>query len=515
MSDGYAARLSPGFKGQLNLTECREPHRALMLRKAAWLAEQIASAQSVVFHTGAGISTSSGIQDFRGPAGVWTLESRRKRKRVNAADLAKHEDEAVPVAEVTESMALALPTLTHMVLAKMVQQTPGKTRVISQNVDNLHVRSGLDFEHLREIHGNTVLEYCRYCGATYPRDFEIERVGVEVRGGSRRCDNPDCANINDPLHADVLDFNDPLNAEHLTFARQASKAADLCVVLGSSLQMLPSREFPQLCKRPKVAVGNQPSVRGQLAIINLSRTPKDHLADMVCRHETDEFMFHVARELGIDIDAHRRYLILYTQWTLDKLCVACDRRMSWFRVPYIRCATLVCGTTGVALDSPVCVTEDAQKPLCLKVGSSHAVQTMPKVMLRLDFFKRAHYVAEVLLDCSRMSTDVFTPAQALEQQSAHDCSQPVGHRILVAEKSFAAECEEYRSQCAGERVASRQTGEQDAKRRSASAVNHPFTFCVRVNEHPFRTWQCVLCHQKFHTNSRDLKLHHRQCLHIV
>lgn len=151
-------------------------------------------AKKVIVFTGAGISTSAGVPDFRGPSGVWTLQ---------------HAGKPLPRASV--SFANATPTLTHQVgrgrfrnhmragcskhtvphsaiatpcayfphnpQAILALHRKGKVAfVASQNVDGLHRRSGLPPSALAELHGNCFLEKCRACGALYTRDFEVETV---------------------------------------------------------------------------------------------------------------------------------------------------------------------------------------------------------------------------------------------------------------------------------------------------------------------------------------------------
>ena len=123
----------------------------------------IREAKCIVVHTGAGISTSAGIPDFRGPKGVWTLEKRGKKSETNM------------------TFELAQPTITHMALVAMVKAKIVQL-IISQNVDGLHVKSGLpryacvtyfylvmlcffyQRENLAELHGNVFMERCEKCG---------------------------------------------------------------------------------------------------------------------------------------------------------------------------------------------------------------------------------------------------------------------------------------------------------------------------------------------------------------
>ena len=112
--------------------------------KSKQLAEMLSTAKHAVFHTGAGISTASGIPDFRGPNGVWTKEKRNEK------------------VEGGVSFESAQPTFTHTAIKTLVDKGLVKY-VISQNVDGLHLKSGLPREYLSELHGNVMMEKCERC----------------------------------------------------------------------------------------------------------------------------------------------------------------------------------------------------------------------------------------------------------------------------------------------------------------------------------------------------------------
>ena len=121
----------------------------------------------MVAFTGAGISTACGIPDFRGPSGIWTLQRAGQ-----------------PLPRPKVSFTHAKPSLTHQVLVGLM--SAGKLDyLVSQNVDGLHLRSGIPRAALAELHGNCFCERCPGCGAEYIRDFEVETVGFKRTG--RRC----------------------------------------------------------------------------------------------------------------------------------------------------------------------------------------------------------------------------------------------------------------------------------------------------------------------------------------
>jgi NAD-dependent SIR2 family protein deacetylase len=120
-------------------------------RKAGLLAERIKKAKHVIFFTGAGISTSAGVPDFRGPQGVWTLRAQGKKVTGKAT-----------------STLTAIPTVAHMSLVEL-QNRSILSYLVSQNCDGLHRRSGIAPDRISELHGNNNKEYCVKCGKEYLR----------------------------------------------------------------------------------------------------------------------------------------------------------------------------------------------------------------------------------------------------------------------------------------------------------------------------------------------------------
>ena len=128
-----------------------EEDRESLQEKARLLAKWIREASHFAAFTGAGVSTSAGIPDFRGPQGVWTLRAQGKAaKGVNTMT--------------------TIPTPSHMALVAL--QAAGHLKyLVSQNTDGMHRRSGFPSDKLSELHGNTTLEYCEQCSKEYVRDF--------------------------------------------------------------------------------------------------------------------------------------------------------------------------------------------------------------------------------------------------------------------------------------------------------------------------------------------------------
>ncbi|KAI4307862.1 hypothetical protein L6164_030995 [Bauhinia variegata] len=289
MSLGYAEKLSfIEDVGNVGMTEYFDAPHALR-EKRERLATMIKKSKHLVVFTGAGISTSCGIPDFRGPKGIWTLQ--REGKALPEASLPFHR---------------AAPSLTHMALVELERAGILKF-VISQNVDGLHLRSGIPREKLAELHGNSFMETCPSCGAEYLRDFEVETIGLKET--SRRCSDPKCgARLKDT----VLDWEDALPPKEMDPAEKHCKMADIVLCLGTSLQITPA------CNLPLKALRGG----GKVVIVNLQKTPKDKKASLVIHGLVDKVIAGVMDFLNLQIPPFVRidlFQIIITQaLSLDK-----------------------------------------------------------------------------------------------------------------------------------------------------------------------------------------------------
>ncbi|XP_053228930.1 NAD-dependent protein deacylase sirtuin-6 isoform X1 [Podarcis raffonei] len=282
MSANYAAGLSPySDKGKCGLPEFFDPPDELD-RKVAQLALLIQDASNVVFHTGAGISTSSGIPDFRGPNGVWTMEERGLSPKFDT------------------TFENARPSTTHMALLGL--QRAGVLRfLVSQNVDGLHVRSGFPRDKLAELHGNMFVEECMKCGKQYVRDAVVGTMGLKPTG--RLCDvskRRGLRSCRGKLMDTILDWEDSLPDRDLNLASEASRSADLSITLGTSLQIKPSGDLPLLTKKKG----------GKLVIVNLQPTKHDKHADLRIHGYVDDVMAKLMKHLGLEIPEWTRPLVV-------------------------------------------------------------------------------------------------------------------------------------------------------------------------------------------------------------
>ncbi|XP_015589177.1 NAD-dependent protein deacetylase Sirt6 [Cephus cinctus] len=276
MSCSYADGLSPyENKGQLGLEEKFDSDETLRL-KCGLLADWIQAARHVVVHTGAGISTAAGIPDFRGPNGVWTLEQKGLKPEMNI------------------SFDEAIPTKTHMALKKLVEDKKIKF-IISQNIDGLHLRSGIQRPHLAELHGNMFVEQCDKCGRQFIRNFATKSVGkkcLETVCRSERIGGRPCRGR---MHDTILDWEHNLPDNDLALSDLHSSVADLSICLGTTLQIIPSGNLPLYTKK----------YGGRLVICNLQPTKHDKKADLVINGNIDSVIVSVMKKLGIEIPEYR------------------------------------------------------------------------------------------------------------------------------------------------------------------------------------------------------------------
>ncbi|KAJ5770142.1 DHS-like NAD/FAD-binding domain-containing protein [Penicillium nucicola] len=252
------------------LTERRESPSQVD-KKAEALVNQIRKSKHFIVFTGAGVSTSAGIPDFRGPDGNWTLRAQGKPRTKHANTLQ------------------AIPSPSHMALVELQDRGILK-HLISQNCDGLHRRSGILPEMISELHGNSNRESCKDCNKEYMRDFRA--VSTYERGDHDHRTGRKCARCGGTLLDSIVNFDEQLPARDLNLARENARTADLCLVLGSSLTVTPANGIPEI-------VGQRNDAK--LAICNLQETPIDEMAEIRVFSETDILMAKVMEKLGLSI----------------------------------------------------------------------------------------------------------------------------------------------------------------------------------------------------------------------
>lgn len=239
------------------------------------LKRAIEDAHRVVIFTGAGISTESGIPDFRSPGGLWT-----KMAPIDFQDyLASAEIRAEAWRrkfEIDKTIVKAEPNKGHMAIAKLVDE--GKvSHVITQNIDNLHQNSGVPAERIIELHGNGTYAKCLDCSARY----ELEWVRQQYEASLAAPDCPSCGGI---VKSATISFGQAMPEEEMNRAHEATLGCDLFIAIGSSLQVYPAAGFPILAKRNGA----------QLVILNREPTELDQIADLVIHDEIGRTLAPIA-----------------------------------------------------------------------------------------------------------------------------------------------------------------------------------------------------------------------------
>ena len=233
------------------------------------LARLIERAQRAVVFTGAGISTESGIPDFRSPGGIWTRMAPIDFESFLASESARRESWRRRF-ETDEMMRSARPNRGHRAVAELVRRGPAAL-VITQNIDGLHQASGLADDQVEELHGNTTYAHCLDCAERY--EIAALRPAFERDGAA-----PRCVRCDGFVKTATISFGQPMPAEPMRRAQAATLAADLVIVVGSSLVVYPAAGFPELAKRNGAA----------LAIVNRESTHLDPAADVVVNRAIGE-----------------------------------------------------------------------------------------------------------------------------------------------------------------------------------------------------------------------------------
>lgn len=252
------------------MPENRDTKRTLSI-KLKKLTELIQQSNHTVVLTGAGISTSAGIPDFRGPQGIWTAETlaeTKKRKRTNKAP--------PPNNAAVSDFSKAEPTLTHRAIVKLVELKQVQY-CITQNVDGLHRRSGLTRDVHSVLHGCVFTERCEHCKTEHFRDFDVGGMSFQPTG--RHCEA--CGGT---LRDVLLDWEDELPEEDFERAKDQCLKADLVICLGTSLRIEPAGSLPTYAKK--------------FVIVNLQETPYDDEAELIVRAPVDDVMNEVLVQLG-------------------------------------------------------------------------------------------------------------------------------------------------------------------------------------------------------------------------
>jgi NAD-dependent deacetylase len=233
----------------------------------------VEEARRVVILTGAGISTESGIPDFRGPQGVWTKDPEAEKLSDIRYYVADPEIRRKSwQSRLRHPAWTAHPNAGHAAIAELERR--GKLHaLITQNIDGLHQKAGSSAERVIEVHGTVHAAVCLSCGWNGPMQAVLERV----RGGEA---DPPCARCGGILKSDTISFGQALVPAVIDRAMNAAAESDLFVPIGTSLQVYPIAGTVPAAKRTGARV----------VIVNAQPTPFDDVADAVLRGEIGEIL---------------------------------------------------------------------------------------------------------------------------------------------------------------------------------------------------------------------------------
>lgn len=264
-----------------------------MKEQAREVAELLISSRNAVVMTGAGVSTASGIPDFRGPQGLW------RRLDPSLFEISYFYSNPLDAwrlfMERFEGLSSARPNPAHLAIARLEAMGLVKA-VITQNIDGLHQAAGSS--RVIELHGNASRAVCTECGRKYP----ISEAFKAVREGRL----PTCPVCGGLLKPDVVYFGEPLPPDALEEAFSLAQSSDLFIVVGSSLAVSPANQLPLAAK----ASG------ARLVIVNVGETALDDLADVRVEAPVEKFMplvCSIAEDLLSQVSSCRQELGLARQ----------------------------------------------------------------------------------------------------------------------------------------------------------------------------------------------------------
>jgi len=236
--------------------------------------ELLAQCSRAVVFTGAGISTESGIPDFRSPGGIWSRYQPIDFRDFVASEEMRRESWRRKFS-VDDTISAAQPNAGHLAIADLVARGVVSS-VITQNVDGLHQAAGVPEEQVIELHGNTTYARCLDCGERYelaPIRAAFERDGTL----------PGCASCGGIVKNATISFGQAMPEAEMARAEAETLACDLFIAIGSSLVVYPAAGFPALARRNDA----------RLVILNREPTDLDPLADLVLNLEIGETLSRV------------------------------------------------------------------------------------------------------------------------------------------------------------------------------------------------------------------------------
>ncbi len=242
------------------------------------LAALVKRSRRAVAFTGAGLSTECGIPDFRSPGGFWT-----RHKPIAFSAFLNSEDKRLEawrrMFSIRAEVGHAEPGSGHRAIAELMA-LGHVSHVITQNIDDLHRRSGVAQDRVIELHGNGTYAGCLDCGLRHEFDWAEAQIAASGRP-------PTCVSCGGVVKPATISFGQPMPEQKMADAKAATLDADLFLAIGSSLQVLPAAGLPVLAKQN----------RSTLVIINREPTGLDGLADLVINGEAGPVLRAVVTEI--------------------------------------------------------------------------------------------------------------------------------------------------------------------------------------------------------------------------
>ncbi len=242
------------------------------------LAELIVSSNNIIVFTGAGISTESGLRDFRGPNGIWTKSedptTMTFQKFLVDPEVRKRHWARYGSGEFHANIQ---PNRAHYAVAEMEKM--GKLNcVITQNIDGLHQKAGNNPNNVIELHGTVTKAKCLECGKSYA----IEEIRPRFDAGE---ESPNCRECGGLMKVATISFGQPMPVEETQEAQRRLARCDLCIVIGSTRLVYPAAHMPEIAL----------SAGANLAIINMGNTPLDNMARVRISEKAGDIMEKVMR----------------------------------------------------------------------------------------------------------------------------------------------------------------------------------------------------------------------------
>ena len=238
----------------------------------------VKESNNIVIFTGAGISTESGIPDFRSPGGIWT-----KMQPIMFQDFMSSEESQIESWKrkfvIDQDMKIAKPNIGHKVLVELYAANK-VSYVLTQNIDNLHHDSGIPPDKIIELHGNSTYAKCLDCEKRYELDYIKKFLEGKKNNYTQ---SPKCLVCNGIIKSATISFGQPMPEKEMKIAEEASINCDLFIAIGSSLKVYPAAGLLILAKNNGA----------KLVILNREPTDLDSIANEVINKEIGETLEHL------------------------------------------------------------------------------------------------------------------------------------------------------------------------------------------------------------------------------